>query len=444
MLSADALAEARALLARNKRDVVEALPSLPPAPVNIEATGLKESFLVDLAVKLLFVRGSLHGRELCEALALPYTGVVDGILRVIKDDMLAQVRSGSGVSELDWEFSLTEKGGNYARDVARRNGYAGPAPVPVEAYVEVAGRQLPAWQKLNHAHMREAFAGLTVSDDMLFRLGPAFNSGKSMFLYGPAGNGKTLLSEKMSASLRGGILVPQAIEAGGQVIQMFDPVHHRLLGDEADRAKMSLDRRWLVVARPFIIVGGELVMSDLEMAFDPQRNHYIAPLQLKANGGVFMIDDFGRQRMPARDLLNRWIVPLEKNYDYHSLGGGVQLQVPFNLLIIFSTNLVPKDLVEEAFLRRIRYKVEVPDPTEAQFREIFERFCQGAGVPFKAAMLDYLIDTHYRKVGRGFRATHPRDLISQLIDIARFNELKVELTERLLDAAVHTYFVDLG
>jgi predicted ATPase with chaperone activity len=444
MADSHLLDEARRLLEETRRRSTEALPDLPPAPVTLADTGLKEAFLVDLALKTLFVRGSLTGRELCRVLALPYQGVVEIVLRRLKDDLLAMVRQGATVNELDWEFQLTDKGALAARDQLSRNGYAGVAPVPLEQYLVVASRQLPEWQRLNRQHMRQAFSGLVVSDEMLLKLGPAFNSGKSMFLYGHAGNGKTLLSEKMSESLRGGILLPHALEAGGQVVQLFDPAHHQPIGDPDDRARMNLDNRWLLVQRPFIIVGGELTMDDLEMAWDTQQKHYIAPLQLKANGGVFMIDDFGRQRMPARDLLNRWIVPLEKSFDYHSLGGGVQMKVPFNLLIIFSTNLAPKDLVEEAFLRRIRYKVEVPDPTEAQFREIFRNYCAGAGVSFREDMLDYLVERHYRQAGRGFRSTHPRDLVSQLVDIARFNELTVELTPELLDAAVATYFVDLA
>ncbi len=439
----DAFEEARRLLAQRRQATVETLPALPAVPDSIAATGLRESFLVELALKLLLVRGNLTGRELCEASALPYKGVMEHVLRVVKDEMLAAVRSGESMRELDWEFYITDKGALQARDIMDRNGYAGPAPVTLSAYVEVAGEQLPEWQQLNRDHLRQAFEGLVVSEEMLLKLGPAFNSGKSMFLYGHAGNGKTLISERMSAAMRGAILLPYALEAGGQVVQLFDPTHHEVLS-RGEGATTAIDRRWIVVRRPFIIAGGELSMADLEMLWESSSNHYSAPLQLKANGGVFMIDDFGRQQMPARDLLNRWIVPLEKRYDFHLLSGGTQMKLPFNVLIIFSTNLAPKDLVEEAFLRRIKYKVEIGDPTEAQFREIFVNFCAASGVEFRPAMLDYLIDRHYRQAGRGFRATHPRDLINQLTDIARFNELPVELSEQLLDAAVATYFVDLG
>lgn len=439
----DAYEEARRLLAQHRQAAVEILPDLPPSPTSIAETGLRESFLVELTLKLLFVRGNQTGRELCDAAALPYKGVMDHVLRVLKDDMLAAVRSGESMRELDWEFYITDKGLSQARDIMARNGYAGPAPVPLTTYVGVAGEQLPSWQQLNRQHMREAFEGLVVSEEMLLKLGPAFNSGKSMFLYGHAGNGKTLISERMSAAMRGAILLPHAIEAGGQVVQLFDPTHHEVLS-RGEGSATAIDRRWIVVRRPFIIAGGELTMADLEMLWEEATKHYVAPLQLKANGGVFMIDDFGRQQMPARDLLNRWIVPLEKRYDFHLLSGGTQMKLPFNVLIIFSTNLAPKDLVEEAFLRRIKYKMEIGDPTEEQFREIFVNFCAASGLEYKPEMLDYLIEKHYRQAGRGFRATHPRDLLTQLADIARFNEMPVALTEQLLDAAVDTYFVDLG
>ena len=444
MSNPNPLEEARRMLAERRREVVETLPELPAAPDSVEATGLRDTFLQDLVVKLLFLRGNLTGREICDGLGLPYTGVLEHVFRTLKDDRTITVHHGASASELEWEFTLPERGQAIARDILPRNGYAGIAPVPIDEYIALAATQTPEWQQLNAEHMREAFRDLVVSDSMLMRLGPAFNSGRSMFLYGHAGNGKTLMSEKMGESVRGGILIPYAVEAGGHVIQMFDRTHHEFLGERPEDIRMALDRRWAIIRRPFIVVGGELLMEDLEMAWTTQGNHYSAPLQLKANGGVFMIDDFGRQRMPARDLLNRWIVPLEKQYDYHLLSGGIQLQVPFNLLIIFSTNLEPKDLVEEAFLRRIRYKIEVGDPTAEQFREIFQRYCVTAGIEFKEDQFQYLLKTHYQQAGRGFRATHPRDLLSQLKDIARFNGLAVELTHELLDAAVETYFVDLG
>ncbi|MCC7491939.1 MAG: hypothetical protein IT204_06310 [Fimbriimonadaceae bacterium] len=436
--------DARRLLEERRRSREETLPELPQAPATVAASGLREAFLAELVVKMLFLRGNMTARQVCDEIGLPYQGVMEGIFRIVKDDLYIAVRRGDSMLELDWEFYVTEKGGNFARDVMQRNGYAGPAPVPLAEYVKIAGKQLPEWQQLNRVHIRQALAGLTISDQLLTKLGPAFNSGKSMFLYGNAGNGKTLISEKMASSMRGGILLPQAIEAGGHVIQLYDPTHHELLGDPAARAKQSIDRRWVIVNRPFIIVGGELMMEDLDMAWDNNNRHYIAPMQMKANGGVFMIDDFGRQQVPVRDLLNRWIVPLEKNYDYHLLAGGVQMQVPFNLLIIFSTNLAPKDLVEEAFLRRIKYKIEIGDPTEEQFREIFTNYCAKGRVVWQPEVLEHLIERHYRRTGRGFRATHPRDLVNQALDIARFNELPGELSAELLDAAVDTYFVDLG
>jgi len=301
--------------------------------------------------------------------------------------------------------------------------------------------------------LRSSVDDLVVSSRTLAALGPAFNSGHSMFLYGNAGNGKTLLSERLSQSLRGGFLLPFAVEAGGQVIRIFDAVYHEVVQDpqEVRRIKTEegekaprVDERWIVASRPFIITGGELTLDKLELNFDPKLRYYIAPLQMKANGGILMIDDFGRQQMSPRDLLNRWIVPLEKRYDFHNLVSGLQIQVPFEVFIIFSTNLAPKDLVEEAFLRRIRYKIEIGDPPEEDFREIFRRCCSNMNIPFQPEMLEYLVEEHYHKVQRGFRSVHPRDLLSQIKDISGYRGEPPTLTKDLIDTAVATYFVDLG
>ncbi|HIE52936.1 MAG TPA: ATP-binding protein [Armatimonadetes bacterium] len=424
-----------------------AVPELPPAPTTLEDTGLPEGFLHDLALKMLYARGHILGREWCQALHLPYPKVMERIIRFLKEEALCEVRRGTSTSELNWEFSITRKGQETARLAMERDGYVGPVPVPLEEYNARTRAQGASWEQMTMSSIREALKDLVVSDRLIWKLGPAFNSGRSMFLYGHAGNGKTLISERMCQSLRGAVVIPYAIEAGGQVIQFYDAAHHEPYplpsAEEEEGETFKYDRRWLLVRRPFIIVGGELRLEHLNLNFDPNLRYYIAPAQMKANGGVFMVDDFGRQQIPPRDLLNRWIVPLEKRVDYHTLVSGVQVEVPFNVLIIFSTNLEPRDLVEEAFLRRIRYKIEIGDPSEEEFREIFRRCCEQFEIEFVPEMLDYLIEKHYRQAGRGFRATHPRDLLSQLIDIANFTEVEKRLTPELIDAACETYFVEL-
>lgn len=418
----------------------------PPPPSSIEETGLKESFLVNLTLKTLYVRGVLTGQELVNSLKLPYPRVLERVHRFIVDEALCQIRRGATMSPLTWEFMLTKKGEEAAQEALQRDGYVGPAPVPLEEYNRMMMAQTADWSQVTLERLKEATADMVISEELLNRLGPAFNSGKSIFLYGHAGNGKTMVAERMASTLRGGIFIPYAIEVGGQVIQYFDAIHHRPLeapSSGSEERHLQHDERWILVRRPFIVVGGELKMETLELNYDPNLRYYIAPVQMKANGGVFMIDDFGRQQIPPRDLLNRWIVPLEKGVDYHTLLSGLQVEVPFRVLIIFSTNLDPKDLVEEAFLRRIRYKIEIPDPTEEQFREIFRRMCAQLNIPFEPKMVDHLLEKHYRPLGRGLRATHPRDLLLTLLDVARFRGREGCLTPELLDEACRLYFVEL-
>jgi len=436
-----------------KKEQPPSLPACPPMPTSVEGTGLSFSFLCSLAAKTLLVQGQVTGGYLADFLRLPYRNVLEKVLRFLRDDGQVEIKKGAGYDETTWEFALTQKGTAVANSVIERDGYVGPAPVPLETYNRQIEEQPVIWERVTEEQLRRSVEDLVVSPRILAALGPAFNSGHSMFLYGNAGNGKTLLSERLSRSLRGGFLLPYAIEAGGQVIRLFDAVYHEVLQDPQVIRKEELqrgvtatrvDERWLVCRRPFIITGGELTLDKLELNFDPKLRYYIAPLQMKANGGILMIDDFGRQQMSPRDLLNRWIVPLEKRYDFHNLVSGIQIRVPFQVFIIFSTNLAPKDLVEEAFLRRIRYKIEIGDPPEEDFREIFRRCCASMNIPFRQDMLDYLISEHYHKAKRGFRAVHPRDLLSQIRDIANYRGEPPALTKELIDTAVATYFVDLG
>lgn len=429
-------------------EFAEPLPRLPQAPTSIEETGLRQSFLLELTLKTLFFRGQISGSEICAALRLPYPRVVENVLRFGKDDGLIEIKGGTDYQETNWEFALTQKGMTRARDIFEREGYVGPAPVPLAEYSRALREQPVRWNRITEEKMRQAVGDMVINDETIDQLGPAFNSGKSMFLYGSAGNGKTLVSERMGRSLGGGLLVPFALEVYGQVIQLFDATYHEGLFDASQEdtgssSEEKYDHRWALCKRPFIVVGGELTLAHLSLRYDPDAKYYVAPLQMKANGGVFMVDDFGRQQVSARDLLNRWVVPLEKNVDYHNLVSGQQVQVPFEVFIIFSTNLAPKDLVEEAFLRRIRYKVGMPDPTEEEFRRIFCQCCHTFGIEFRQDSLDYLIERHYREAGRRFRAVHPRDLLSQIIDISNYTGEKPRLEKSLIDTAVKTYFVEL-
>jgi SpoVK/Ycf46/Vps4 family AAA+-type ATPase len=295
--------------------------------------------------------------------------------------------------------------------------------------------------------LRRVMTNLIISDEMLSRIGPAVNSGRSIFLYGPPGNGKTTISEKIGRMILGDdIWIPYAIDVDGQIVQVYDSVNHELSEQEA-RIKAGTgkvrDVRWVRIKRPMIMVGGELTMAGLDLVWNDVNKFYEAPYQVKANGGMFLIDDFGRQQVRPKDLLNRWIVPLEKGVDFLTLNNGRKIEVPFFVLIVFSTNLDPKDLVDEAFLRRIRYKIEVGNPTYDQFREIFKLMCRLLKVPYDEQGLAYLLNEWYVKQDRDLRFVHPRDLLSQIIDIATYLNKPPTLTKDLIDRACASYFVEL-
>ncbi|MCS7187226.1 MAG: ATP-binding protein [Armatimonadetes bacterium] len=422
--------------------VDDSLPTLPPAPESVEETGLTLDFLSDLTLKTLYVRGTLLGSELAEYLKLPHYSVLEHVLKFLREEELVEVRRGYGQFSTQWIYGLTNKGFIRARELMEQSAYVGPAPVPIRVYTDYIDRYQVPWEGITEQTLREVLSDLVVNDRLIRKLGPAFNSGKSMFLYGNAGNGKTSIAERFARALKGGVLVPYSLEVNGQIIRFFDPAYHEPISVPEEKFQAS-DRRWVLCKRPFIVVGGELQMDHLELSYDPTVKYYNAPFQLKANGGVFMIDDFGRQRIHPKDLLNRWIVPLEKGIDYYTLQTGEQIVVPFKVLIIFSTNIAPRELVEEAFLRRIRYKIEVGDPSEGEFREIFRRVAETMGFEYEPELLDYLIERHYKRVGRGFRAVHPRDLLMQVRDYCNYMGWHYKLTRELIDLAVETYFVEL-
>jgi predicted ATPase with chaperone activity len=289
--------------------------------------------------------------------------------------------------------------------------------------------------------MRQKLSHLVIAESTLSQLGPAVNSGRSMFLFGHPGNGKTAISEAIGEMLLGdAIYVPYAVQVDGQVIKVFDNVNH--VPVEGEPVK-GLDARWVKIQRPVIKVGGELTLENLDLVFDPTNKYYEAPFQMKANGGMFLIDDFGRQLVRPRDLLNRWIVPMEKRVDYLTLHTGRKIEVPFDELLVFSTNLPPRDLVDEAFLRRIRHKIEIKDPTFEEFREIFKRVCTAKNVPYDDGGLRYLLQEYYVKPHNPLRACHARDIVDQLVDIAHYQSVEPTLSKELMDKAAQAYFVQL-
>jgi predicted ATPase with chaperone activity len=432
---------------------------IPNEPTDIAGTGLGMGFLTDLILKTVYFTGNITGQGLSEMTKLPFLGVIDKVLEFLKlEEYVDIIGAQGGFSERSFQYVITNRGRLKANEILDRNQYVGPAPVPLQDYIDMCQRQSVGEMVVDGRKVRDAFSHLVVNDRMLDKIGPAANSARSLFLYGPPGNGKTTIAEGIAQMFSGLILIPYAVEIDGQIIKIFDPLNHRRIdlpappppepaspfAGAAPAAPPQPDQRWVACKRPQVVVGGELIMEQLELIFDPISKVYEAPYQLKSNGGLFLIDDFGRQKCRPQDLLNRWIVPLEKKVDYLALQTGKKIQVPFDVLIVFSTNLSPKDLVDDAFLRRIRHKIEVPNPSPDEFREIMRRVCKAKQVQYSDDGLRYLLQEHYIKHRRDLRSCHPRDLCDQILDEAKYRSISPALTKDLIDRACEAYFVKLS
>jgi len=423
-----------------------------PAPRTIEETGLSVGFLADLVLKILYFEGYISGYEVAEAAKLPFKNITDRILEFLKRDRFIEVKGSSGgaYAEAAYEYVITGRGIERAREIMDRNQYAGAAPVTLESYKTAIRKQALKNLAVGPNQVRNTLSHLVLSERTLSQIGPAVNSSRSIFLFGHPGNGKTTIAEAVGFMiLQDEMFIPYAVEVDGQVIKVFDAVSHKEIPDEAvNKYGMPgdvkrLDRRWVRIRRPVVVTGGELTLESLDLNWDNAKKYYEAPLQMKANGGMFLIDDFGRQKIRPRDLLNRWIVPLEKRFDYLTLQTGNVIQIPFDMLIIFATNLEPQDLVDEAFLRRIRHKIDIQDPSFDEYREIFRRVAQSKNINYDEPILTYLLQDYYVKSNRQLRACHPRDILDHLTDIARFRGIPPQLTKELIDQACEGYFVDL-
>ncbi len=419
----------------------------PPALNSIEDTGLTKLNVADLVMKVLYFSGDLTGRMISEIVKLPYNGVLDGVVEFLKREKFLEIKGSGGLGESSYRYVISDRGSEKAREALERSHYAGPAPVSLQNYIQAMHIQNLKRPPVHQDQLRGLMENLVVSDEMLSKVGPAVNSGRSIFLYGPPGNGKTTIAERVGRMILGEDLwVPFAIDIDGQIIQIFDSINHEV-AEDATAIKQGTglvpDPRWVKIKRPMIMVGGELTMAGLDLVYDEVNKFYEAPFQVKANGGMFLIDDFGRQQVRPIDLLNRWIVPLEKGVDFLTLNNGRKIEVPFFVMIVFSTNLDPKDLVDEAFLRRIRHKIEVGNPTFEQFREIFKIMCRVMKVPYDEQGLAYLLKEWYINHDRDLRMVHPRDILSQLIDISNYLNVPPTLNKEMIDQAAASYFVEL-
>jgi predicted ATPase with chaperone activity len=426
------------------------MPDAPSAPETLQQTGLTLGLLSDLLLRTLYVRGTMLGLDIARIVCLPFK-VVEEALGFLKTEKCIEVQGGDLIGRISYRFTLTELGRKRAAEAFKMCAYVGPAPVPLEDYVEQTYRQAVTAIDVSPDALRAAFSHLVVSEELFNAVGPAVVSGKSVFIYGPPGNGKTSIATAIGNFMNtsgGEIYVPHAFMAEGNIVTVFDgAVHERSEADDDDRMEDNeatirrllntgtVDQRWVKIRRPVIVTGGELNLGMLDLKYSPESNFYQAPLHVKANGGVFLIDDFGRQLCSPKELLNRWIVPLENRLDYLTLASGQKFQVPFEQLTMFSTNLDPKDLVDDAFLRRMRHKVEIGAPTREVYDKIFASYCKKLGMNPNREAVEFLYERYYNK-GRCPRASDCRDLLETVQSICRFRRVPVQLTKPLMvDAA---------
>ncbi len=432
------------------------LPEAPTAPETLQEAGLTVGFLNELILKTLYTRGGMLGLDLSRLLCLPFK-VVDESLRFLKDEKCLEVAGGDLIGRVSYRFNLTELGRKRAQDSLSFCAYVGPAPVPLEDYVEQTYRQAVTGIGCTPDSMRSSFSHLVLPDELYNAIGPAIVSGRSVFIYGPPGNGKTSIAQSIGNFMNasgGEIFVPYAFLAENSIVTVYDQSVHQL-SEENSRDRLedneatirrllnagSVDPRWVRIRRPVVITGGELNLGMLDLRFNSEANFYQAPLHVKANGGVFLIDDFGRQLCSPKELLNRWILPLENRHDYLSLASGKKFEVPFEQLTIFSTNLDPANLVDEAFLRRIRHKVEILAPQRDVYERIFTAQVKRLGMNPCPDAVQYLYEQYYSK-GRNPRASDCRDLLEIIQSICRYRRQPVQLTKELMVESAATFICE--
>lgn len=415
----------------------------PVAPRSLEETGLSEQLLIELVAKIIYLRGSLSLIELAQQLRLSAM-IVERICEFMRTERMVELLR-RGATNGDADYGLTEHGRSRATEFLRKCRYAGPAPVTLDNYAAQVKRQSFADMRVTHADVEKAYRHLIIRPELRDLVGSAMNSGKPMFLYGPSGSGKTFLAESLMRLIHGSIYVPYALVVDGEIIQVFDPIIHRPVDAEAAPSSLDnrqrVDGRWVACHRPVAISGGELTLDMLNLHFDRMSGFYQAPAHVKANNGLYIIDDLGRQIVRPEELMNRWIVPMDRRRDYLSLHTGGSFEIPFDVKLVFSTNLSPQTLADEAFLRRLGYKIFVGAVTEAEYEQIFRGVCDELEIEFCDESFRFLLEIHQR-TDRPTFACYPRDLISQVRDFSTYQEWPAELSPKLMGWAWHSYFAE--
>ena len=433
-------------MAEYKKEELEdrRLTSVLRQPLTIDETGLSFQFIVELLTKALFLRGQMRLMDLVSYAKLP-VAVLEPLLAFMRTERMCEaVRSSEAETAI--AYNLTELGRLRAEDYLRKNQYVGPAPVSLSVYIKQVSQQSVGNMHVTREQLLRVFDGIVIKEGILKQFGAAMNSGRAIFVYGPAGSGKTFIAEHLAGLLSGDVAIPHAIVVDNEVIQIFDPLtHHPSI--PMDRAgslgldrRMQSDQRWVTCHRPVIKTGGELTLSMLDLAFDESVRFYQAPPQVKANNGLLIIDDLGRQLVPAIDIMNRWIVPLDRHVDYLALHTGKKFMLPFDVIVVFSTNLPPSKLADEAFLRRLGYKIYVGPLSENEYRIITKQVCDELDIPFTEDGFNYLLHEHHYKSGKPLSACIPRDILEQLRDVARYEGESATMSRELLDWAWNNYF----
>jgi hypothetical protein len=421
----------------------------PPVPDTVAELGIPEAMVEQLVLKTLYFRSETSGRDLADSLGVQFS-VIEGMLEFLKRQHLVGIRKSMGLGNISSVYALSDNGRQLAREYLEQCQYAGKIPVPLDQYKTLVQYQKQKDSWLTMDMLLECYRHMVVTPELLSQIGPAVNSGKSFLIYGQPGNGKTFLAEALFNLDDTPIFIPHAIESQGMIIQMYDPIYH-VPADTPDDNPLSafafaqaahFDGRWVRARRPFIVSGGELDLKMLDLSYNEVAKFYDAPLQLKANNGIYLIDDFGRQKVTPAEVLNRWIVPMERRVDFLTFKNGTKMNIPFETFLIFSSNLKPEQLGDEAFLRRIQYKMLLKNPDEAEYRQIFHAFCHKNNLPFDPDLFDWFLQRFYRDSGKKRRRCHPRDILTHAMDLLRFERRPWVVTRDVLEHSFHSCFAN--